>query len=163
MTRTAPWPRRITTLRLLGGLCCGSLPDLRLRGSADRRQRQIGARTRRRLPNPRNWCRTSPSRAPEGSRATWTASRSAKTALSLQKRRIGEPTRRTLSKEEIATLAGLLGRPGLFAKDRTVKSEAAADQMYFTIRYRGVTVSTGGGNVPPDLDPVVGWCLKQLQ
>jgi hypothetical protein len=86
-----------------------------------------------------------------------------KDGVVLQKKRVGEPTKRTLSKEEIAALAGMLRRPGLFAKDRKLKLEEGADRIYYTVRYRGVTISTGGGEVPADLGPVVAWCLKQLQ
>jgi hypothetical protein len=86
-----------------------------------------------------------------------------KDGIVVQKKRVGEPTTWTLSKEEIATLAGMLRRPGLFAKDRTLRSEGGADRIYYTVQYRGVTISTGGGQVPADLGPVIEWCLKQLR
>jgi hypothetical protein len=80
----------------------------------------------------------------------------------LYNKSVGEPSRRTLSKEEIAALAGMLRGPGLFAKNLALTSEGA-DRIHYTVRYRGVTISTGGGQVPADLGPVVDWCLNQLR
>jgi hypothetical protein len=79
-----------------------------------------------------------------------------------QKKSVGETIKWTLSKEEFAALAGMLRRPGLFAKDRMLTSKGA-DRIAYTVRYRGVTISTGGGQVLADLGPIVDWCLKQLR
>jgi hypothetical protein len=73
------------------------------------------------------------------------------------------PSTKTLSSTELATLRTALERSEITTLQRNYLDHQAADAYQYDITYQGVTVTADEGVLPPKLRPVVDQLVRLLQ